>query len=104
MTDRSLLRAIERIPPGFFVRFANERNTEDGRLYLDASIYQEPPEGGWSVRGVDPGPYNEVLGSDQPGAYHPADKYRPRVLWGISAVNHRSFLRLLINSITERWP
>jgi hypothetical protein len=115
---RSLIvEAVQHIPPGFHLTIAIERavndDGSDGSECLHASIYQHPPEDedgesiGWSVRGVDEQPeggWSEVLGSTEPGAYHPADKFSDRVLWGISAVNPEAFERLLVASILRQWP
>ncbi len=107
-----IMKTIQHIPPGFYLRIGVERSVNDdgsdGGECLCANLYQQPPEDvGWSVRGVDKPPeggWSEVLGSKEPGAYHPSDKFRDRVLWGITAVGPEAFERLLASSITERWP
>jgi hypothetical protein len=111
VTAPGLLTAMCHVPTGFYVRFEREPSlTPDGSPdgeFLGATVWQVCPEGGWSVRGVDPQPpggWHEVLGSTEPGANHPASRFHDRVLWGVTGCDQGALERLLVASILERWP
>lgn len=106
--ENKLITALSHIPPGFHVQFGVETSTApdgspDGE-FLGANVFQEPPDGGWSVRDVDLKPVNGWSGSREPGAYCTADKFRDRVLFGITAATPDALERLLVHAIMERWP
>lgn len=43
----TLIEALTKIPPGFHLEIARERDPEDGHEFLTAVLMEEPPEDGW---------------------------------------------------------